>query len=372
MISEEIIQQAKNALTEKDKERMFKIISESNVVFEREKLLFIDIVKSLNSSAIKVVPRQLISLYKDKEYLRNSSGDKERNNYISMIKSHEDIALFYKKGLIDINDYKIYAQLKDPDFVLAFYYSMDNQEEKDKVKKNILDYYARIKNLGMIYYSVLEKGKISEMNDIFDLEHIVFTRKEIPEIPQYAYRNILDMIAKTYNYDKQAYQHLDKYKTFQSLKENSYFNSDILTNILEYSNLERKYEKFESYFNELPCNENTMFVLLANRTIEENYDFLKKIQLLINKKKDVSVNNSGKRLREYLFAFTIDMLKKEEMSESETYSELMEMKLNHSNLYENYFDSLKNARNFEYLMSLEKSILNNEIGNKNSVINVRI
>lgn len=76
MISEEIIQQAKNALIQKDKETMFKIISESNVVFEKEKLLFIDMVKSLNSSAMKVVPRQLISSYKDKEYLRNSSGEK--------------------------------------------------------------------------------------------------------------------------------------------------------------------------------------------------------------------------------------------------------------------------------------------------------
>lgn len=372
MISEEIIQQAKNALTEKDKERMFKVISESNVVFEKDKLLFIDIVKSLNNSAMKVVPRHLISSYKDKEYLRNSSNEKERYNYISMVRSHEDIALFYKKGLIDINDHKIYAQLKDPDFVITFYHSMDNQEEKDKIKKDILNYYNRISNLGMIYYSVLEKGKISEMNDIFGLENIVFTRREIPGIPEYAYRNILDMIAKTYNYDKQAYQHLEKYNTFHRLKENSYFDSEILTNILECSGLERKYEKFESYFGELPLNEHTMRSILANGKAEGNYEFFRKIQLLINKREDVSGNSSRYRLPEYLFSFTVDMLRKEKMSESETYSELMQMKSKYNKLYEDYFDSSKNKRNFEYLMLLEKNILNSEVGDKNSIIKARI
>lgn len=372
MISEEIIQQAKNAFIEKDKKTMFKIISESNVVFERDKLLFIDIVKSLNVSAMKVVPRHLISSYKDKEYLRNSSEDKERNNYISMVRSHEDIALFYKKGLIDINDHKIYAQLKDPDFVITLYHSMDNQEEKDKMKKEILNYYNRISNLGMIYYSVLEKERISEMNDIFDLEHNIFKRKEIPTIPQYAYRNILDMIAKTYNYDKQAYQHLDKYKTFQSLKENSYFDSEILTKILASSNLENKYEKFESYFSELPLNEHTMRSMLVNGKIKGNYEFFKKIQFLINKREDVSGNSSRKKLTEHLFSFTIDMLKKERMSEPETYSELMKMKSQYNKLYENYFDSSKNKRNFEYLMSLEKSILSSEVVPTVSIIKARI
>lgn len=371
MISEEIIQQAKNALIQKDKETMFKIISESNVVFEKEKLLFIDMVKSLNSSAMKVVPRQLISSYKDKEYLSNSS-EKEKNNYISMVRSHEDIVLFYKKGLIDINDHKIYGQLKDPDFVLTLYYGMDTQEEKEKVIKSIQDYYDKITNLGMTYYSVLEKEKISEMNNIFDLENIVFTRREIPGTPQYAYRNILDMIAKTYNYDKKAYQHLEKYKTFHRLKENSYFDSEILTNILVSSNIENKYEKFESYFGELPLNEHTMRSMLANGKIEGNYEFFKKIQLLINKREDVPGNGSRNRLPEYLFSFTVDMLKKERMSESETYSELMQMKSQYNKLYEDYFDSSKNKRNFEYLMSLEKSILSNEIVPAGSVIKARI
>lgn len=289
-----------------------------------------------------------------------------------MIKSHEDIALFYKKGLIDINDHKIYGQLTDPDFVLALYYSMDTQEEKDKVRKSIQDYYDKIKNLGMTYYSVLEKKKISEMNDIFNLEHNIFKRKEIPTIPQYAYRNILDMIAKSYNYDKQAYQHLDKYKTFQSLKENSYFDSEILIKILAYSNLEKKYEKFESYFDELPLNEHTMRSMLVNGKIEGNYEFFKKIQLLINKREDVSGNSSRNRLTEDLFSFTIDMLKKERMSEPETYSELMKMKSQYNKLYENYFDSSKNKRNFEYLMSLEKNILSNEVVTTVSVIKARI
>lgn len=367
---EYIIQAAKESLDKKDKADLFKIISDNDIIFKTDKKLFIEIIKNLKVSAMRTCPHKILQTYQGEHYLAgNEDNYHNKKNYFSMIEKNEDIVLFYKEGLINLSDVKMWFKLLDSHFLLYLYHSLDGETDKEKLKNHMQNKYREIEQPGKVYYDILENNHISEINHIFDFENIIFNGVKIPQLSS---KNMLHEIIRTYHYDKKAYAHLEKYPLFQDMKDSQGKTAQILTRILTTDNLENKYEKFRDHLSEFPLFPGIINVALSENKIKENYDFFKKVtKLIYHTEEDLkipTVNN----IKYKFFSHTMRKLMEESFENKKAYECLSEMREDYPEYFKEFFYGKNTMNNHTYLLSIERAILNESVKTQKLVSQKRL